>query len=65
MTTKILPMLLLLLTPLAMAQTAEELRNMETLEKWGEVWLNGNFDLVKDIVNPVYRNHQGQAGSLR
>ena len=64
MTTKIFPILLILFAPLAAAQTAEELRNMETLDKWGEVWLNGNFELVKDIVNPIYIRHE-PTGTIR
>ena len=56
---------LLLLSPLAFAEepnvkthTEEELRNMQTLEQWGEVWINGNYELVQEIVNPIYIRHE-------
>lgn len=32
------------------ANTAEELRNIETLNRWCEVWISGNYKLVFRLV---------------
>ena len=56
--------MIIFFTPLALAQTAEELKNMDTLNRWGEVWINGNFELVEELVNPVYIRHE-PTGTIR
>ena len=64
MVIKISAILIIFFSSLVVAQTTEEQTNMETLDKWGEVWLNGNFELVKDIVNPIYIRHE-PTGTIR
>ena len=31
---------------------------MQTLEQWGEVWINSNLELVEEIANPIYIRHE-------
>lgn len=49
---------LCLLSPLLFANTEEELRNIETLNRWGEIWIEGKYELIEELVNPVYIRHE-------
>ncbi len=43
---------------LSLANTEEELRNIETLNRWGEIWINKKYELIEELVNPVYIRHE-------
>ena len=53
-----------LLPSLLLANTEEELRNIETLKMWGEIWVNGKYELIEELVNPVYIRHE-PSGTIR
>ncbi|MDE0886440.1 MAG: nuclear transport factor 2 family protein [Myxococcota bacterium] len=57
-------LLLLSFASPSFANTEEELRNIETLNRWGEIWLNGRYELIEELVNPVYIRHEPD-GSVR
>ena len=50
--------MLSLISSIVFANTDEELRNIETLNRWGEVWIDGNYKIIDEIVNPVYIRHE-------
>lgn len=54
----LLAVILCIFSSLAFAQTQEELRNIETLNRWGEIWNNGKYELMEELVNPVYIRHE-------
>ena len=47
-----------LLPSLLLANSEEELRNIEALNLWGEIWLNGKYELLEEVVKPVYIRHE-------
>ena len=53
-----LVILLCLIPALLQADTEEELRNIETLNRWGEIWLEGRYELIDQLVKPVYIRHE-------
>lgn len=57
---KMVVVLLCFLPSLLQANTEEELRNIETLNQWGEIWINGKYELIEKLVNPVYIRHEPQ-----
>ncbi|MCX2983129.1 nuclear transport factor 2 family protein [Halieaceae bacterium IMCC14734] len=54
----LLILVLFLLPPLSLANTEEELRNIETLNLWGDIWINKQYGLIEELVNPVYIRHE-------
>jgi len=55
---------LCVLSPVSVANTEEELRNIETLNRWGEIWINKKYELIEELVNPVYIRHE-PSGTIR
>lgn len=50
--------ILFLLPSLSLANTEEEIRNIETLNRWGDIWINKQYELIDELVNPVYIRHE-------
>jgi len=50
--------LVFFISSVAIAQTDEETRNLETLRLWGEVWDKGKYELVPELVAPTYTRHE-------
>ncbi len=50
--------ILFLLPSISLANTEEELRNIETLNRWGDIWINKQYELIEELVNPVYIRHE-------
>lgn len=49
---------LFILPSLSFSNTEEELRNIETLNRWGDIWINKQYELIEELVNPVYIRHE-------
>jgi predicted SnoaL-like aldol condensation-catalyzing enzyme len=41
-----------------MAETAEETRNLEAMDRWAQIWNNGNYELMPETVTPTYIRHE-------
>jgi hypothetical protein len=58
MKTIIQSIFLILFSTNVMAQTAEEARNLETINRWMQIWNNGNYELMHETVTPKYIRHE-------
>ena len=58
MRTMVISIVLFLCTATATAQTQEETRNLETIERWMEIWNNGEYDLMSETVTSTYIRHE-------
>ena len=58
MKTILICILSFLIVPMAIAQTDEEALNMKVIKQWFEVWNDGKYELIPDVVAPNYIRHE-------